>query len=61
MYIHYCQKCHRTHMLNGHQTRCPNCDHSLQELSISYLEYVELDADARNMLIAKAENKFSAS
>lgn len=61
MYIHYCQKCHHTHILNGHQTHCPNCNNSLHELSISYLEYVELDADSRNMLIIKLENEFSAS
>ncbi len=48
-------------MLNGHQTRCPICNHSLQELSITYLEYVELDTEARNMLITEIKAKNSTS
>lgn len=53
MYIHYCQKCRRTYMLNGHRTHCPNCDFSLKELPISYIEYTALDLNARKKLLDK--------
>lgn len=50
MYIHYCQACHRIHMLNGHKTSCPTCDQQLKELKISYMEYIELGLEERNRL-----------
>lgn len=44
MYMHFCQNCRRIHMLNGHKTLCPTCSQKLKELSISYLDYIEMDA-----------------
>ena len=52
MYIHYCQKCNRIHILNGHRNLCPVCDLSLKELPITYMEYIELDKEARKSLLA---------
>ena len=43
MYMHYCKRCHRVFMLNGHKMICPKCTDPLTELQISYLDYVELD------------------
>lgn len=50
MYIHYCQFCHRIHMLNGHKTICPTCELKLTELRITYMEYIELDKEQRRHL-----------
>ena len=47
MYMHYCKHCNRIHMLNGHKFDCPNCCGPLVELSISYLEYANMDMDQR--------------
>lgn len=47
MYMHYCKRCHRVHMLNGHKMNCPKCADSLTELRIPYMTYVEMDADER--------------
>lgn len=50
MYIHYCPSCERIHMLNGHKALCPTCEQKLTELRISYMEYIELDAEERHKL-----------
>ncbi len=47
MYMHYCKRCHRVFMLNGHKMICPKCTDPLTELQISYLDYVELDMSER--------------
>lgn len=47
MYMHYCQNCNRVHMLNGHKFDCPACCAPLVELSISYLEFANMDAYER--------------
>lgn len=47
MYMHYCKRCHRVFMLNGHKMICPKCTDPLTELQISYLDYVELDMAER--------------
>ncbi len=47
MYMHYCKRCHRIFMLNGHKMICPKCTDPLAELQISYLDYVELDTEQR--------------
>ena len=47
MYMHYCKRCHRVHMLNGHKMSCPKCSDSLTELRIPYMTYVEMDAAER--------------
>ena len=56
MYIHYCQACHRIHMLNGHKTSCPTCEQKLKELKISYMEYIELGPEERNQLKDRLKN-----
>ena len=43
-------------MLNGHKTACPSCDKTLNELRISYLEYIELGAEERKILHEKLKN-----
>ena len=47
MYMHYCKRCHRVYMLNGHKQRCPKCRESITELKITYMDYVTMDMDAR--------------
>lgn len=47
MYMHYCKRCHRIFMLNGHKMICPKCTDPLTELQISYLDYVDLDMEQR--------------
>ena len=47
MYMHYCKRCHRIHMLNGHKMKCPKCSCSLTELRIPYMTYVEMDIEER--------------
>ncbi|MCI9064533.1 MAG: hypothetical protein HFI53_01520 [Lachnospiraceae bacterium] len=50
MYMHYCQHCHRVHMLNGHKQFCPKCHQRITELKLSYLDYVSMDATQRTTL-----------
>ena len=47
MYIHYCQRCNRIHMLNGHKVNCPKCNTTLTELRIPYIDYVYMDGNDR--------------
>lgn len=47
MYMHYCQRCHRIHMLNGHKMSCPKCSTQLAELRLPYMSYVNMDIDER--------------
>lgn len=47
MYMHYCKRCHRVHMLNGHKQFCPCCKSVITELRLSYLDYVSMDKLAR--------------
>ena len=48
MYMHYCKRCHRIHMLNGHKMSCPKCSDHLIELRIPYMTYVEMDVAERD-------------
>lgn len=50
MYIHYCKYCQRIHILNGHKNYCPRCHGHLAELKISYMKYVNLDKEQRQVL-----------
>lgn len=59
MYIHYCRTCRRIHMLNGHKSACPNCEHRLTELKISYMDYIEMDTEARTCLLEKLNHSAS--
>ena len=47
MYMHYCKRCHRVHMLNGHKQFCPKCQGAITELKLSYMDYVSMDAAQR--------------
>lgn len=47
MYMHYCKRCHRIHMLNGHKMSCPKCSDTLTELRIPYMTYVNMDIEER--------------
>ena len=47
MYMHYCKRCHRVYMLNGHKQHCPKCRENITELKITYMDYVNMDMDAR--------------
>lgn len=47
MYMHYCKRCHRVHMLNGHKQFCPCCKSVITELRLSYMDYVSMDKLAR--------------
>ena len=53
MYIHYCKRCHRVHMLNGHKRSCPNCSESITELKLPYMEYISMDRDKRSLFLAR--------
>ena len=50
MYMHYCKRCHRVYMLNGHKQNCPKCHESITELKISYMDYVTMDMESRTQL-----------
>lgn len=51
MYMHYCKRCHRVYMLNGHKLRCPKCRERLTELKITYMDYVTMDMAAREQFV----------
>lgn len=48
MYIHYCSQCNKIFTLNGHKTFCPKCNHTVQELDITYLKYLALSPEERS-------------
>ena len=47
MYMHYCKRCQRVHMLNGHKQFCPRCQGKITELKLSYLDYASMDESQR--------------
>ena len=47
MYMHYCKRCQRVHMLNGHKQFCPRCQGTITELKLSYLDYASMDESQR--------------
>jgi len=47
MYMHYCKRCQKVHMLNGHKMSCPRCSAPLTELQISYLDYTDMSKEDR--------------
>ena len=51
MYMHYCKRCHHVHMLNGHKRYCPNCNESITELKIPYMEYVSMNREERELFL----------
>ena len=57
MYLHYCKRCRRIHLLNGHKMFCPKCDSKLSELRLSYLDYVDMDREEREQLRHKCQDE----
>ena len=51
LYLHFCFRCNRLHLLSGHRTYCPACDTVLQELSVSYEQYIQMSASQRLYLL----------
>lgn len=49
IYIHFCKRCARFHMRNGHKDDCPICGKKTIEVQISYMEFVELTESEREM------------
>ena len=47
MYMHYCKRCHRVYMLNGHKQQCPKCRDNITELKITYMDYVSMNMETR--------------
>ena len=59
MYLHFCKNCSRIHILNGHKPNCPKCGNSLNELQMSYLDYIVLNDSERNLFIELCNNEAS--
>lgn len=57
MYIHFCKKCARFHILNGHKMTCPACHFSLNEMRMSYMEYINMSQIEREELLNKCLNE----
>ena len=61
MYMHYCKRCHRVHMLNGHKRSCPNCSGSITELKLTYMEYVSMNREERDRFITRCADETQLS
>ena len=57
MYVHYCKRCSRIHMLNGHKMYCPKCEQPLTELRIPYMEYVSMDREEHELFRRDWQNE----
>lgn len=57
MYIHYCKRCHRVHMLNGHKRFCPKCNGSITELKIPYMDYISMDRNKRSLFLERLSDE----
>lgn len=57
MYVHYCRRCSRIHLLNGHKMYCPKCEQPLTELRIPYMEYVSMDREERELFRRDCQNE----
>lgn len=49
MYMHYCKRCHRVYMLNGHKQLCPKCRETITELKLTYMDYASMDERSRTL------------
>ncbi len=56
MYMHYCKRCHRVYMLNGHKQVCPKCREGIIELKISYMDYVSMNREERSNFCLTCSN-----
>lgn len=59
LYLHFCSKCNRIHILSGHRKQCPACDNRLSELSISYEKYIKYTLAEREVLLSNCINPLS--
>ena len=41
IYLHYCHNCRQIFLLCGHQQECLKCGNSIQEIKLSFDEYVK--------------------
>ena len=49
IYIHFCKRCARFHMLNGHKDDCPICGRKTVEAQMSFLDFVKMSESEREM------------
>lgn len=56
MYMHYCKRCQKVHMLNGHKMSCPRCETPLVELQLSYLDYTDMSKEERQTFTARLKD-----
>ena len=56
LYLHFCLNCNRIHLLSGHRIYCPACDKKLQELSVAYENYINMDTIQRTNLLSQCKN-----
>ena len=49
IYIHYCKRCSRFHMLNGHKSACPICGRKTIEAQIAFTDFVKLSEREREL------------
>ena len=47
LYIHLCNDCNRFHILNGHKSKCPICDATMQEMKLDFMHYVQMNEKER--------------
>ena len=59
MYLHFCKKCNRIHMLNGHKQSCPKCLLPLTELQMPYMEYIQMDRQQRQAFLTMCNDETS--
>lgn len=59
LYLHFCSKCNRIHILSGHRKQCPACDNRLSELSVSYEKYIKYSLSEREILLSNCINPLS--
>lgn len=57
MYVHFCKKCSRFHLLNGHKINCPACAGPLSEMRMPYMDYVNMSANQREALAIECRNE----
>ena len=59
MYLHFCKKCNRIHILSGHKQSCPKCDFPMNELQMSYMDYIHMDQEQRLLFLSQCNDEVS--
>ena len=49
IYIHFCKRCARFHMRNGHKNNCPICGKKTVEANMSFIDFVQLSESEREV------------